>query len=96
MPSSTNGCMKQHFGPNVATLALGSRPRKGPARTRAKKEAGFVGKCENEHSHSQMSFHFGSWSPGGLSNLQNVITGVKTHCIEEFFISLESYWNINV
>jgi hypothetical protein len=29
--------------------------------------------------------------PKGFPNLQNVILGVKTHCLEEFFISLESY-----
>jgi len=38
-----------------------------------------------------MSSHFGSWIPEGLSNFQKAITGVKTHWIEEFFISLESY-----
>ncbi len=25
-----------------------------------------VGECGNEHSHSQVSSHFGSWSPGGF------------------------------
>jgi hypothetical protein len=29
--------------------------------------------------------------PKGLSNLQSAIAGVKTPCLEEFFISLESY-----
>jgi hypothetical protein len=27
----------------------------------------------------------------GLLNFENVISGVKTHCLEEFFITLESY-----
>jgi hypothetical protein len=52
---------------------------------------GKVGECENEHSHSQVSSHFGSWSLGGLSSLHKLITGVKTHCIGVLFISLESY-----
>jgi hypothetical protein len=51
---------------------------------------------ENEPSHSQVSSHFGSWSPDELPNLQGVIAGIKTHWIEEFFISLKSYWNVNV
>jgi hypothetical protein len=29
--------------------------------------------------------------PKGLPNLQNAIAGVKTPCLEKFFISLESY-----
>jgi hypothetical protein len=36
-----------------------------------------------------MSSHFGKWSPSGFPNLQRVISGVKTHWIEEFRISLE-------
>jgi hypothetical protein len=53
--------------------------------------------CErNEPSHSQMNSHFGSWSPNGLSNFQKAIARVKTHWIEEFFISLESYWDVDV
>jgi hypothetical protein len=34
--------------------------------------------------------------PNGLPNLHSVIAGIKTHCLEELFISLESYWNLNV
>jgi ribosomal protein S14 len=44
----------------------------------------------NEHSHSQVSSQFGSWSPDGLSNIQRTIIRIKTHWIEVFFISLES------
>jgi hypothetical protein len=29
--------------------------------------------------------------PNGLPNLQNIIIGVKTHFLEEFFISLKRY-----
>jgi hypothetical protein len=47
------------------------------------------GECENEHSHSQVNSHFASWSPDGLPNFQRAIAKVKTHCIEEFFISLK-------
>jgi hypothetical protein len=50
----------------------------------------------NEHSHSQVNSHFGSWSPNGLLNLQKAIARVKTHWIEKFFILLEIYWNVNV
>jgi hypothetical protein len=45
-------------------------------------------------SHSQVSSHnshFGSWSPYGLPNLQKTIVEVKTHCIEDFLISLEKH-----
>jgi len=45
----------------------------------------------NEPSHSQKSFHFGSWSPGGLPNVQRATTRVKTQWIEKFFIPLKIY-----
>jgi hypothetical protein len=32
----------------------------------------------------------------GFLSLQRVITGVKNHWIEEFIISLEISWNVNV
>jgi len=50
----------------------------------------------NEPSHFQVSSHFGSWSPDGLPYFQIAIVGVKTHWIEEFFISLEKSWNLVV
>jgi hypothetical protein len=34
--------------------------------------------------------------PKGLLNLQNAISGVKTPRLEEFFISMESSWNVDV
>jgi hypothetical protein len=43
-----------------------------------------------------MKFHFGSWNPSGLSNLQRAIAGVKTQGFEEFFILMESSWNIDI
>jgi len=45
---------------------------------------------KKEPSHSQVNSHFGSWSPGGLPNVQRVIIRVKTQWLEKFFISLES------
>jgi hypothetical protein len=46
---------------------------------------GNVRECEG------MSSHFGSWTLDGLSNLQNMITRVKTHWIVRFLISLEIF-----
>jgi hypothetical protein len=88
----------------VATLALGLRPRQRLARVwdkREAREAHFNSQeCrrvwENELSHFQVSFHFGSWSPDGLPNLQGAIAGAKTHGIEDFFIPLKSYGNVDV
>jgi hypothetical protein len=48
----------------------------------------------NEPPHSQVSSHFGRWSPNRFLNFQRVIAGVETHWIEDFFISLESSWNV--
>jgi len=63
---------------NVTTQALGSRPRQGLAKVWAKYEARSHMSCSreckkvrgNEPSHSQVSSHFGSWSPSGLLNFQ--------------------------
>jgi len=49
-----------------------------------------VRRCEGMNLHTSREFHFGSWSLGGVPNLQRVISGVKTQWLEEFFISLES------
>jgi hypothetical protein len=46
--------------------------------------------------HTPKGFHFGSWSPDGLSNLEKTIAGVKTQWLEAFLISLERSWNIEV
>jgi hypothetical protein len=35
--------------------------------------------------------HVGSWSPNGLLNLQSAIARIKTHFLEELFISLKIY-----
>jgi hypothetical protein len=87
----------------VVTLALGLQPRQGLAKVRAKRKLGSHISCSreckrvwgNEPSHSQGNSHFGSWSPGELSNLQRAIARVKTHWIEVFLISLQSSWNVN-
>jgi hypothetical protein len=77
---TNNNCCNPSLG--LATKA------KRVTRVRAKRS---MKKCEDENSHSQVSSHFGSWSPGGLPNLQRAIAKVKPPRIEEFFISLESY-----
>jgi hypothetical protein len=69
----------------VATLALGLRPRQRLTKVQAKNEAQeshfmlpWGWECRrvwgNEHSHSQVSSHFGSWSPGGVLNFQKTIS----------------------
>ncbi len=57
---------------------------------------GSASECEGMKPHSQVSSHFGSWSPSGLPNFQKIITRVKTHCIKEFIISMERSWNLDV
>jgi hypothetical protein len=54
----------------ITTLALGSKPRQGVVRLRAKRktrESHHMRKCQrewgNEPSHSQVNSHVGSWSP---------------------------------
>jgi hypothetical protein len=60
------------------------------------RDPSFGRECEDEDSHSQVSSHFGSWSLSGLPNLQRATTGVKTPCIEDFFITLKSYSSVDV
>jgi len=79
---------------NVTTLVLGSRPKQGCGPRKEVQEWKKV--WANEPSHSQGSFHLGSWSLGGLPNVHRAIARAKTQWIEELFISLKSYWNVNV
>jgi len=47
----------------------------------------------------KMTLTFPKWglgSPPGLSKFQSLIVGVKTPCIEMFFILLESYRSVDV
>ncbi len=47
----------------------------------------------------RMTLTFPKWglrSPQGLPKLQSSIVGVKTPCLEAFFMSLESYWIVDV
>jgi hypothetical protein len=47
----------------------------------------------------RMRFTLSKWEFGslsGLSKLQSLIARVKTPCIKAFFMSLESYWSVNV
>jgi len=46
---------------------------------------GSVRRCEGMNSHTPREFHFGSWSPSGVPNLQRAIAGVKIQWLEEFF-----------
>jgi hypothetical protein len=68
-----NKVLKTKWAPktlNVTTLALGSRPKQGVARLRAKRETrealhmllGVQRVWGNEPSHSQVNSHVGSWS----------------------------------
>jgi hypothetical protein len=88
----------------IATLALGSRPKQGVTKLRAKRETreslhmllGVQRAWGNEPSNSQVNSHVTVGVPKGLSNFQSAIAGVKTPRLEVFFISLESYWSVNV
>jgi hypothetical protein len=82
----------------VATLALGLWPRQGCGPREEARESHLMlpRVWRNEHSHSQVSSHFGSWSAGGLPKFQRAIARVKTHWIEELIISLERSWNLYV
>jgi len=61
---------------SVTTLALGSWLRQGITKVRAKSDLGSHISCSweckkvrrNEPPHSQMSSHFGTWSPNELLN----------------------------
>jgi hypothetical protein len=47
----------------------------------------------------RMTFTLPKWglgSPLGLLKLQSLIAGVKTPCIDVFFISLKNYQSVNV
>jgi hypothetical protein len=89
---------------HVATLALGSRPRQGVARLRAKRETWEHFTCSRECKECEgMDPHTPKWTPmlgvgitKGLPNLQNAIARVKTPRLKKFFISLESYWSVDV
>ncbi len=76
-------------------LGLGAKARVCK-RLGQERDPGMWERCENELSHSQVNSHVENWSPGGLSKFQRLIARVKTPCLEEFFISLESYWNVDV
>jgi hypothetical protein len=53
--------------------------------------------CEgmNPHTHKWIPV-LGVGVSNGLPNFQSVIAGVKIHCLEKFFISLKSYWSVDV
>ncbi len=89
----------------VATLSLGlatkARGLQGyEPRERPKNNVTSSHECKECEG---MNLHTPKWIPmlgigipNGLPNLQSVILGVKTHHLEDFFISLKNYWNLNV
>jgi hypothetical protein len=89
---------------NVATLALGSRPRqrgcKGAGQREARESHQGLRECRkawgSEPSHSQGNSRFGRWSPSGLLKLQRPIWGVKSQWLVALFISIESSWSVDV
>jgi hypothetical protein len=58
------------------------------------------GECRNptleEWKDDSLTPKMGTWESPRLLKLQNSIAGVKTPCIEAFFILLESYRSVNV
>ncbi len=53
--------------------------------------------CEGMNPHTPKGTPMlGVGVPKGFWNFLNVISGVKTHPLEEIFISLESYWSVDV
>jgi hypothetical protein len=89
---------------SIATLALGSRPRQGLAKARVKREAQeshfmLLGVQENAREWTltlpnelplwELEYQ---WTPESSGS----DCRVKTQWIEELFISLEIYWNLNV
>jgi hypothetical protein len=89
--------------PNVATLTLGSQPRQRVRKLRVKmetRESHHMLRVQkmwrNEPSHSQVNSHYGSWSSKWTFESSNRNSRGQTHQLEKFFITLKSYWNINV
>ncbi len=82
---------------DVATLILGSQPMQGFARLRVKKKPRSERKFDRMNPHTPKGAStLGVWNLGAFSNLQRTIGGVKTQWIEELFIPLESYLNLDV
>jgi hypothetical protein len=66
--------------------------KQGVVRLQAKKKPRNEGKCEEMNPHTPKGAStLGVWSHGGLLDFQRAIARVKTHWIEDFFISMESY-----
>jgi hypothetical protein len=74
------------------------------AKVRAKRKPGVtsytlgsVRKCEGVNPHTpKWTPMLGVGVPKGLPNFQSAIAGAKTPCLEEFFISLERSWSVDV
>jgi hypothetical protein len=65
----------------IATLALGSQPKQGLVRLRAKKKFGSEGM--NPHT-PKRAFTLGVWNPSGLLNFQRAIAKVKPNGLKSF------------
>jgi len=67
------------------------RPRQGFVRLRAKRKLGSEGKCEEMNPHTlKGASTLKVWSLDGFPNFYRAIAGVKTQCIEKFFVSMKS------
>ncbi len=56
------------------------------------KQTPLWGKCESPLTFPKMGLR----SPSGFLKIQNAIIGVKTPCIDVFFIPLERFWSVDV
>jgi hypothetical protein len=96
--------LEKHLILILILLVLGSWLKQGLTKVRAKSQARelhfMFSKAwkvwGNELPHSQVSSHFGSWSPNRLPNFQITIARVKTRWIKELHISLERSWNVYI
>ncbi len=53
--------------------------------------------CEGMNPHTPKWTHMlGVGVPNGVPNLQSMIAGVKTHRLKKLFVSLKSYWSVNI
>jgi hypothetical protein len=84
-----NNCRNLNHG--LATKARGCKVAGQERETRECKE------CEGMNPHTpKWTPMLGVGVPNELPNFQSAIVGVKTHRLEELFISLESYWSVDV
>jgi hypothetical protein len=88
----------------VANLVLGSQPRQGGYKLVGQEKDSRITSHALESAKSEgMNLHIHKWTPmlgvgvpNGFPNLQNAIAKFKTHRLKELFISLKSYWSVDV